>query len=142
MADFFNSPEYANWAAQQTGGIQQMTSGAPSSPTAMGQLGDWFQGTFNSAPTQGQGAMPSNAWGNFGSMMQGIGAVGGLFLGGQQLGMAKDQFAQTQKNWEMNYANQRQLTNQQLLDRQRARSAASSSYAKPDSAWEKENLIK
>lgn len=56
-----------------------------------------------------------------------IGAASGLlntFMGMKQYGLAKDQLAESKRQYEANYAAQRTTTNAQLEDRQRARLAA------------------
>lgn len=62
----------------------------------------------------------------------GIGIFGGLasaYLGWQQFNLAKDQLAQNKKIFNLNFANQAQMVNTQLEDRQRARVASSSTGA-------------
>lgn len=59
--------------------------------------------------------------------------LGGLFMGMKQYGLAKDALNAQRKQYEQNYAAQRQMTNAQLEDRQRARVAASASAEDVDS---------
>lgn len=75
--------------------------------------------------------------------VQGINALAQGWLGFQQLDLAKDNLAFQKDAFNKNYANQRQLTNQQLMDRQRARYAANpNAYAAPDTGWQGQNLIR
>lgn len=81
--------------------------------------------------------------GMLGPTAQLLGTGFGIWQGMEQLDLANKQFDATQRNWEMNYQNQRQLTNQQLMDRQNARYAANpNAYARPDSQWQQMNLVK
>lgn len=75
--------------------------------------------------------------------IQGVNALAQGWLGFQQLDLAKDTLSFQKEAFNKNYANQRQLTNQQLLDRQRARYAANpNAYAAPDAGWQGQNLIR
>lgn len=70
---------------------------------------------FFSTPTQ-------QGWGG-----TALGAAQGLFsgyLGMKQYGMAKEKLAESKRQFELNYAAQKTLTNSQLEDRQRARVAS------------------
>lgn len=100
----------------------------------------------------GVGTTPADSswslWGNQNQMgvipagIQGLSALAQGWLGFQQLGLAKDSLAFQKDAFNKNYENQRQLTNQQLMDRQRARAAANpNAYASPDAAWQGQNLI-
>lgn len=82
----------------------------------------------------------SNGWGG-----AAIGAASSLmngFMGMQQYGLAKQQFAQQKKEYEQNYAAQRQLTNSQLEDRQRARVASNPGAYESVGAYMDKNGVK
>lgn len=61
-------------------------------------------------------------WG--GLALGGASALMNGYLGFQQLGVAKDQLAQSKKQFEINFGAQQKLTNSRLEDRQRARVAS------------------
>lgn len=66
-----------------------------------------------------------NGWGGMA-----LGAASGLmngYVGLQQLGLYKDQLAQSKKQFDINFGAQQKLTNSRLEDRQRARVASNSS---------------
>lgn len=60
---------------------------------------------------------------NLGSIAQGIGSLGQLYMGGQQLGLARDTFNQTRDAYNQNMANQTKTYNTALEDRIRGRSS-------------------
>lgn len=70
---------------------------------------------FFSTPTQ-------QGWG--GMALGGAAALGNLFMGMKQYGLAKDTLAQNKLQFDTNYAAQKGLTNASLEDRQRARVAS------------------
>ena len=60
-----------------------------------------------------------------------LGAIGGItnaFMGMKQYGLAKKTFDESKRQFELNYGAQRDLTNNQLEDRQRARVASNGNY--------------
>jgi len=59
--------------------------------------------------------------GSFLPMVQGLGALGQGYLGFQQLGLAQDQFNFQKDSFAKNWANQTQLTNNALYDREKLR---------------------
>lgn len=86
------------------------SGGAPVSPGGSGM----FSGFLNTDKQQGWGA-PA------------MGALSGLasaFMGMKQYGLAKQQLAQSQKEFDTNFAAQKGLTNANLQDRQAARVAS------------------
>lgn len=62
--------------------------------------------------------------GVLGPALQGIGALGSLYMGMKQYGLAKDTLAANKAQFERNFDAQRQTTNAALEDRQRARVAS------------------
>lgn len=77
---------------------------------------------FNGTPgAPGTGDSSGDKGKAFLGLVQGI---GGAYMGMQQYGLAKKMFAENKRQYEQNYAAQRQMTNAQLEDRQRARIAA------------------
>ena len=125
----------AQWNPQQAYMQQQNIQSPMQSPmSGMNTMGtqqpswSWFGGENQ------MGVIPAG--------IQGLSALAQGWLGFQQLGLAKDSLAFQKDAFNKNYENQRQLTNQQLLDRQRARAAANpNAYASPDAAWQGQNLI-
>lgn len=125
----------AQWNPQQAYMQQQNIQSPMQSPmSGMNTMGtqqpswSWFGGENQ------MGVVPAG--------IQGLSALAQGWLGFQQLGLAKDSLAFQKDAFSKNYENQRQLTNQQLLDRQRARAAANpNAYASPDAAWQGQNLI-
>lgn len=92
---------------------------------------------FNIAPTNlvGGGAAPGGGggwnWlstrdqqGVLGPALQGIGALGSLYLGMKQYGLAKETLANNKAQFERNFEAQKTTTNASLEDRQRARVAS------------------
>lgn len=135
------SPGLENAGLGYTGG------GSGPSYTAPTSWWDDFTGAF-----KGNGALGgffggkdangnvTNGWGG-----TAIGAASGLmsgFMGMQQYGLAKQQFAQQKKEYEQNYAAQRQLTNSQLEDRQRARVASNPGAYESVGAYMDKNGVK
>lgn len=136
------------YTAPSNGGFQNPLS------TSMNpmQLNNTYQQTPLSFSTGVPTDTAGNTWSWFGNQnqagvlptaIQGIGALAQGWLGFQQLNLAKDSLAFQKDAFSKNFENQRQLTNQQLMDRQRARYAANpNAYASPDAAWQGSNLIK
>lgn len=78
-------------------------------------------------------------WGN-----PAIATAGGLtnaFLGMKQYGLAKKTFDESKRQFELNYDAQRNLTNSQLEDRQRARVASNGNYQSVE-AYMNKNRVK
>ena len=63
-----------------------------------------------------------NGWG--GLAVNAAGGLASAFLGMKQYGLAKQTLAENKRQFDMNYAAQRQTTNTRLEDRQRARVAS------------------
>lgn len=59
-----------------------------------------------------------------GAGLQGLGALGSMFTGYKQYGLAKDQLKFQKEAFNKNFENQKKLTNARLEDRQRQRHAA------------------
>ena len=68
------------------------------------------------------GALGPNGWG--GLAVNAAGGLASTFLGMKQYGLAKQTLAENKRQFDMNYAAQRQTTNTRLEDRQRARVAS------------------
>ena len=82
--------------------------------TTAGGGGSWFDGFLGTRDKQG--------WG--GLAIGGAQALGGLYLGMQQYGLAKDQLAFQKESFNKQYDANRTLTNSRLEDRQKARVAS------------------
>lgn len=134
-----------NAALQQTAAPQIMAN----SPM------DWFN-QVNNAPIGTQvpaqdgggwftkdaifGKNGQQGWGNMAlGALQGI---GGAYMGMKQYGLARDALAQSQAQFDKNYNAQRQTTNTQLEDRQRARVAATDGRAESVDSYMDRNRIK
>lgn len=102
------------------GGINIGAAGGSGAPGFFDSLKSWgknsgFLGsTENGVTTQGWGGTALG-------ITQGL---GNAWMGMKQYGLAKDQLAQSKKQFEMNYAAQQKTTNSALEDRQRARVAS------------------
>lgn len=68
------------------------------------------------------GALGPNGWG--GLAVNAAGGLASAFLGMKQYGLAKQTLAENKRQFDLNYAAQRQTTNTRLEDRQRARVAS------------------
>lgn len=68
------------------------------------------------------GALGPNGWG--GLALNAAGGLASAFLGMKQYGLAKKTLEENKRQFDMNYAAQRQTTNTRLEDRQRARVAS------------------
>ena len=98
-------------------------------------------GLFNSWFTKDAiiGKNGQQGWGNLAlGALQGI---GGAYMGMKQYGLAKDALAQSQNQFNINYNAQRQTTNTQLEDRQRARVAATGGTAESVDSYMARNRI-
>ena len=96
-----------------------------SSPSAM----DWF---FGNSQQQGKGGLVLGA----------AGGIGNLFMGMQQYNLAKQALATTKEQIDRNYTAQKQMTNADLEDRQRARIASNPGAYVPLSDYMNQNGIK
>lgn len=98
-------------------------AGAPGGGGFMSGIGDWFKdsGMLTSVDKNG---VSTQGWGT-----PVLGAANGLlsaFMGMKQYGLAKDSLNEGKRQFQLNYDAQRQTTNTQLEDRQRARVASNS----------------
>ena len=95
-------------------------------PTAVapsgGGFGDWMEnsGMLNKTDADGN---TSQGWGSM--AINGAQAFGNLWLGSQQLGMAKDALKQSKREFKTNNNNQVQMVNNQLAGRANEMAAAS-----------------
>lgn len=96
-----------------------------------GALGGFLGKTENGVTTQGWGGMALGA-------AQGI---GNAWMGMKQYGLAKDQLAQSKKQFDLNFGAQRKTTNAALEDRQAARVASNPGAYQSVSEYMKKNGI-
>ena len=83
----------------------------------------------------------SEAFSKSAPVFQGMGSMLNAYLGMKQYGLAKKQFSQRKMEYERNYTAQKQLTNAQLEDRQRARVGANPrAYQSVDSYMAKNGI--
>lgn len=86
------------------------------------------------------GVNGQQGWGNI--ALGALSGLGGAFMGMKQYGLAKDALAQSQSQFNQNYAAQRQNVNTQLEDRQRARVAATAGGAESVESYMERNRIR
>ena len=102
--------DLSNWGVAAPSGISGWGSG----------INDWLQNsgflgkTENGVTTQG--------WG--GAALGVAQGLGNTFMGMKQYGLAKDQLAQSKKQFDLNFGAQQKTTNSALADRQAARVAS------------------
>jgi len=108
--------------ASMFGGGQLATPGT--TPGGGGESGFNFLNRYND-----KGVMTGQGWGGMA-----LGAAQGIFnayMGLKQYGLAKDQFAESKRQFGLNYDAQRNTTNAQLADRQHARLASNPGAYQP-----------
>lgn len=115
-------------------GGQQYSAVAPQTPwlalqrgagKAMDSFSGWAGENLNRGALFG-GTDPTTGMqssGSFLPLMQGLGSLAQGYLGFQQLGLAQDQFDFQKDAYRTNLANQAQLTNNALYDREKSRAA-------------------
>lgn len=106
-----------------------ITSAQNISLDTLGNLGTPYDINSWSTPAFSLGAGEGTDWGGLlkdygGLALGGAQALGNLFMGMKQYGLAKDIFNENKAQFSQNYAAQRGLTNARLEDRQNARLAA------------------
>lgn len=95
-------------------------SSSPGSGGIFDSLKSWGQSSGFLGSTEN--GITSQGWG--GLALGGAQALGNAWMGMQQYGLAKDQLAQSKKQFDLNYGAQQKTTNAALEDRQRARVAS------------------
>ena len=113
--------QLTNPALAVAGASPMLAGSAPGSPTQ----GSWWDGFLTKTDADGQA---TQGWG--GMALGAAMGVGNLWMGGQQLKMAKDSLNESKRQFNLNYDNQAQATNRQLEERQQARIAS-----RPDSGY-------
>lgn len=96
-------------------------SGAQTTPTMMQAFSSWLKDNGVIGTTDKNG-IKTDGWG--GLALGAAQGLGSMYLGMQQYGLAKDTLAQNKKQFDLNYAAQKQNMNTQLEDRQAARVAS------------------
>lgn len=136
------------------GGGGLLTSGMGSGTTStaatangglLGSLGSLFSGDGLFSRNSLFGGLDDKgvASGGWVSPLAGLAQAGfGAFQGNKQLSMAQDRFDESKRQFDANYAAQRQSTNTQLEDRQRARVASNPTAYQPVSEYLDKNRIK
>ena len=112
--EFFSQPVVpTDWSKQalaaQTGDLTIPMNGATGGVTPVDS--NWYDGMLG-----------PNGWG--GLAVNAAGGLASTFLGMKQYGLAKQTLAENKRQFDLNYAAQRQTTNTRLEDRQRARVAS------------------
>lgn len=108
-----------------SGGV---VSPGSASPSMFSQFSDWFDSTGFLARKGADGNV-TGGWGQagLGLLQGGLGA----FMGSSQLALASEALAQSKKQFNLNYAAQKQTTNAALEDRQNARIASREGASNP-----------
>lgn len=120
-----------------TSGLGQNSSAIGSTISGNGFVPSWGQKAFGFT---GQDGLKTNGWAGA-ALGLGQGLMQG-FQGMQQYGMAKKAFKEGQRQYNQDYAAQKQLTNANLEDRQRARVASNSGAYQSVSEYMEKNGIK
>lgn len=126
------------------GGGSTSTAATPNAGL-LGSLGSLFSedGLFSRNSLFGGLDDKGAASGGWVSPLAGLAQAGfGAFQGNKQLSMAQDRFDESKRQFDANYAAQRQSTNTQLEDRQRARVASNPTAYQPVSEYLDKNRIK
>lgn len=110
MNQYTNQPMLSQADQQYLSGLN--TKGIPTETNSF--MRSAFGGTDANGMYQGGAFLP---------LMQGLGSLAQGYLGFQQLGLAQDQFKAQQDAYNTNLANQVQLTNNALYDREKSRAA-------------------
>lgn len=132
-----------------TGGGVNTQLGSPTSfvntglgGTGIGQGGPGFMSGINQS-LRDSGFIGSEGQQGWGGLALGAAqGLGNAFMGMKQYGLAKDTLQNTRDQFNMNYGAQRDLTNSQLEDRQRARVTATAGGAESVEDYMKRNRIK
>lgn len=74
--------------------------------------------------------------------ISGLSALSNSYMGMKQYGLAKEQFAESKRQYNQNYAAQRTLTNSQLEDRQRTRVASNAGAYESVGSYMNRNGVK
>ena len=116
---------------------------APVPNTAIGSFGSGAGPGGTAAPSFWEGMIGTKdnpGWG--GLALGGAQALGSLFMGMKQYGLAKKSLEESKRQFQMNYDAQKNLTNSYMEDRQRARIAANpnAGYASPEEHMSKWGL--
>lgn len=121
---YTGGPDYMkSLQSPELGGIDFASSGNGT----MGGGGGWFDSMKSWGQDSGflgktENGVTTQGWG--GTALGIAQGLGNAWMGMKQYGLAKDQLAQSKKQFEMNYAAQQKTTNSALEDRQRARVAS------------------
>ena len=128
---------FSGWPSVNT----SAASDAVAAATGGGNMfnnGEGFLGTMLSS--KGADGIERQGWGGM-ALGLGQGLLSG-YQGMQQYGMAKDAFEESKRRYEKNYAAQKQITNADLEDRQRARVASNAGAYQSVSEYMNKNGIK
>ena len=75
-------------------------------------------------------------------ILQGVGALGNVWMGMQNYGLAKDSLKEGKRQFNMNYGAQRDSTNTLMEDRQKARYASNPNFYEPPTPYMEKNRIR
>jgi hypothetical protein len=95
-------------------GVPDFSMSLTNTTTPNSWMPDWLKGAVGTKEAPGWGGMAVGA----------AGSLASLFMGMKQYGLAKETLAQNKAQFDQQYTAQKQLTNTQLEDRQRARVAS------------------
>ena len=107
--------------------------------TWMQRFGDGLVDSGFLGKTDTTTGMQTQGWG--GLALGGLQGLGNLYMGMKQYGLAKDQLAFQKDSFNKNFAVQKQLTNSQLEDRQRARVASNAGAYQSVGDYMKQNGV-
>ena len=102
-------------------GFDPLGSGGGGVPATMstGLFGGLFDNFFDTTDANG---IKTQGWG--GLAMSGLQGLGNSYMGMKQFGLAEESLEEQKRQFNTNYQAQRQTTNSQMSDRQRARVAS------------------
>lgn len=126
------------------GAVQQPTGGLPNMQATTQQI----LANSGMAPDAAAGAAGQQGWfGKIGGMegigtiLDGIGDIGGIYAALKQLGLARQQLSLSRESYETNLTNQTQSYNTALEDRKRAQASAEGTSAAEVDAYLKKHSL-
>ena len=136
----FSTLAPVEWQQQvaNSAGFNPLASGGGGVPSTMTTDPSFMQSMLGY--TNKDTGVHQQGWG--GMAIGGLSALSNAYMGMKQYGLAKEQFAESKRQYNQNYAAQRTLTNSQLEDRQRARVASNAGAYESVGSYMNRNGIK
>lgn len=131
----------AGWGASPAStltALPAMTKGPMGMGDYMGAAGDWFSNSGFLGKTNADGSK-TGGWGM--PVISGLSSLASAYMGMKQLGLQRDAFNQSKKEFDMNWGAQQKTVNAQLEDRQKARVASNPGAYQSVDAYMKEKGI-